>query len=269
MSFFQQLSSFSQHKWSTLLGRKVKAMWDKKKIYTIKKGVSIDIRWLQEKRGILCTIDSPYYPYLLKNIIDSPIVLFIKGANIECLQQRNVAIVGTRNPDKRGKEASEILGYSLSNKGINVVSGFAFGIDIYAHRGVLRCVTENTSNTKGVPIVVLGSAIDILYPRLHISLAAKVLAYGGILVSEYPPCSVTHKHNFICRNRIISGLSTDTVVVQSPETSGALATADFALEQGRNVWVHRVGIHSEFVGTRKLFEQGAELIGDRGEGIFI
>lgn len=277
--------------WRTLLGRNIKdTSWSDHSRQVLKNGIHIDLQWIKVKKGVICTIDSPKYPYLLRCIADPPIVLFILGNNLECLQQKNISIVGTRLPNKEGIHYSYAMGNYLAKQGINIVSGFAFGIDIAAHRGVMDIIPlegedvinksqmlENFSssicyspykkcinNRLGKPIVVLGTSVDNIYPKAHIDLARKVLSKGGLIISEFSPSLQTRKYNFIGRNRIISGLSMDSIIVQAPKKSGSLATADFALEQGRNLWVHNAGISEEFEGTLALWGDGASKIIDLG-----
>jgi DNA processing protein len=155
-------------------------------------------------------------------------------------------------PDERSKQAAFELGRDLADAGAVVVSGLARGIDGQAHRGALE---------TGLTVAVLGHGIDSVSPPGHIGLARRLLARGGALVSEYGPGEPAFGYRFVERNRIISGLARTVVVVQAPARSGALATADFGLDQGRDVVVHLAGLDGERgAGTRNLARQGAPVI---------
>jgi DNA processing protein len=146
------------------------------------------------------------------------------------------------------------LGGDLAREGIGVASGLARGIDREAHEG---CVAAG-----GYSIAVLGNGIDLLYPSSSAPLARALLKGGGVVVSEYPPGTPPLRFHFPARNRIISGLSRSVVVVQAPARSGALITAEYALEQGRDMYVHSAGLAgSAGDGTRRLAESGAPVIG--------
>ena len=163
-----------------------------------------------------------------------------------------VAVVGTRGPDERSKRAAYGLGRDLAGAGAVVVSGLAWGIDGQAHRGAVE---------TGVTVAVLGHGIDGVSPVGHQGLARRILAAGGAMVSEYGPGEPAFGYRFVERNRIISGLARTVVVVQAPVRSGALATADFGLDQGRDVVVHAEGLEGDRgAGTRNLARQGAPII---------
>jgi DNA processing protein len=205
------------------------------------------------KRGIrIIAIDDPAYPPILREIADPPFALFVRGALPEH-DEPSLAIVGTRNPDMGAYAATRSLAKELAFASVPVVSGLAFGIDRAAHEGALE--------GKGRTVAVLGCGIDAVYPRAHSSLAARIIATGGALVSEYPPGREPLKHRFPERNRIVSGLSRSVVVAQAPAHSGALITADFALEQGRDLMVLAAGLRGERgAGTAALAEEGAAVV---------
>ncbi len=188
------------------------------------------------------------YPRRLKEIDQSPPVLYIKGSiNVE--DDWAVAVVGTRRVTPYGRQvASEIAAY-LAQNGITVVSGLARGVDAISHQSALQ--------TGGRTIAVLGSGVDVIYPPEHRKLAAEIVEQGA-LVSDYPVGTAPDGINFPPRNRIISGLSLATVVVEAGEKSGALITAEFAVNQGREVFAVPGSILApQSEGTNQLIEQGA------------
>mgnify|MGYP003300428085 CR=1 FL=1 len=199
-------------------------------------------------------IQSEEYPKQLKNIYDPPVKLYVLG-NKQLLSQKGIAIVGTRKASEYGKKVALQFSKDLSQKGINIISGLALGIDTYAHLGTLQ------QNSIGKTIAVLGSGLDNLYPKQNIELAKKIIKSGGCLISEYPIGTKPERQNFPQRNRIISGLSKGVLVVEANEKSGALITTDFALEQGRDVFAVPGSVFSHIsVGTNNLIKQGAKLV---------
>lgn len=202
------------------------------------------------KRDILCTFYTDQgYPPLLKEIYDPPLVLYHRGP-LPSQNAASVAVVGTRRPSGEALRAAFEIGLELAAEGAVVISGLARGIDRAAHRG---CVEG-----AGRALAVMGNGIDAVHPYGSRRLAEMILDAGGTLVSEYPPGTPPLKHHFPARNRIISGLSQAVIVVEAPEKSGALITSDFALEQGRELFVHETGCREGWGdGTRSLAEQGA------------
>ena len=189
------------------------------------------------------------YPKLLKEIYSAPKQLYVKG-NKEILNSTAIAIVGCRDNTKYGELIAKNFGYNLAKNGITIISGLAKGIDSFAHIGALY--------GKGKTVAVLGNGIDTIYPKENTKIAEKILEYGGCIVSEYPIGAAIKKQNFPARNRIISGLSNGLVVVEAKERSGSLITADFALEQGRDVFAVPGNITSkQSYGTNELIKQGA------------
>ncbi len=200
-----------------------------------------------ERLGIkILLYDDEEYPDALRQITDPPFALFARG-NPSLLKGPCLSVVGTRRLSQVGREAARSFARDAAMDGINVVSGLASGADSYAHLGALDAFYERSNACEGgadVPlghtIAVLPSAIDEIVPYTNKRLAAAVLQSGGCLVSEYAPLSGTGKWQFIARNRIVAGLSEATVVIEAPAGSGALITADFALEDGRDLFFHEV-----------------------------
>jgi len=194
----------------------------------------------------------PRYPGQLKEIWNPPYLLFYRGS-LPDNDLPMVGVVGTRYPSGAGKNSAYILGVDIAASGLWLVSGLARGIDGSAHAGCVK--------GKGYTCAVLGSGIDTVYPREHKKLAGDILQGGGVLLSEYPPGRQPSRYQFPERNRIISGLSRGVVVVEAPVKSGALITADFALEQGRDLFVHADGMAGTTgEGTRRLHMEGAKSI---------
>lgn len=189
------------------------------------------------------------YPNLLKEINWPPFAIYLKG-NIPL--KNTIAVVGTRKATTLGKNLANDLAQKLSLNDITVVSGLALGIDEAAHSGVIKA--------GGQTIAVLPTGLDKIYPSQNDNLAKKILDFNGALISEYPLCTPSYPANFIQRNRIISGLSIATVIIEAPEKSGALATARFALEQNREIFVvPGPANHQNYKGSHGLIRAGARL----------
>lgn len=194
---------------------------------------------------------SPAYPVLLKEIADPPVVLYAKG-QLSAFEQPLLAIVGSRNPSVTGSENAKNFAKELSLYGITIVSGLALGIDGQAHIG---CV-----EAEGKTIAVLGTGINCIYPRRHSQLAAQI-TQNGLLISEFPLNSPPIAGHFPRRNRIISGLSLCTLVIEAAIKSGSLITAKMALEQNRDVLAIPGSIHNPLArGCHHLLQQGAKLV---------
>jgi DNA processing protein len=191
---------------------------------------------------------SRLYPSLLAELHDPPAELYVRG-DVDVISQPAVAIVGARSCSAYGAQVARSLARELAAAGLVVVSGLARGIDAEAHRGTLA--------VSGRTVAVLGCGIDRDYPRSHAELARRIRAQGAV-VSEYPPGVEPAPWRFPARNRIIAGLCAATVVVEARERSGALITADFALELGRDVFAVPGEITSALsAGTNDLLRQGA------------
>lgn len=187
------------------------------------------------------------YPPRLREIPDPPPVLYVKGELTE-EDAWAVAVVGTRTPRPYGRAVAQDLAAGLAASGLTVVSGLARGIDSLAHEAALE--------TGGRTIAVLGSGIDRIYPPEHRSLARRIEGSGAV-VTEFPPGTAPEASHFPRRNRIISGISLGTVVVEAGDRSGALITADYALEQGREVFAVPGSVRSpKSRGTNRLIQEG-------------
>jgi DNA processing protein len=196
----------------------------------------------------ILTWDDALYPPRLKEIDQPPPVLYIRG-ELKPEDTWAVAVVGTRRVSVYGRQVAEELGSFLAANGVTVVSGLARGVDAITHQSALKA--------GGRTIAVLGCGVDRIYPPEHAQLAGKVVG-SGALISDYPLGTPPDASNFPPRNRIISGLSMATVVVEAGETSGALITAQFALDQGREVFAVPGNILApQSKGTNKLIVQGA------------
>ncbi len=193
------------------------------------------------------------YPPRLKEIHDPPPILYVRG-EILPEDERSVAVVGTRKATAYGREAASNLAHDLARNGITIVSGLARGIDSVAHRAAL--------DARGRTIAVFGSGLDIVYPPEHSKLAHEI-GESGVLVSEYPLGTRPKADHFPLRNRLISGMTLGTLVVEAGETSGALLTVRWALEQDREVFCVPGSIFSPASrGTNALIQQGAKLVLD-------
>ncbi|MGA2546891.1 MAG: DNA-processing protein DprA [Rectinemataceae bacterium] len=189
-----------------------------------------DARFLEKSGCRFIQYDDEAYPAALRETSRPPFGLFARGWNLDPAADF-VAVVGTRLPTGRGLDAAFDLARGLTEAGVTVVSGLARGVDAAAHRGALAGARE------GGTCAVLPCGIDRIYPPSNRPLAADILDHGGLLLSEYPPGEEIHKYRFPERNRIIAGLCRACVVVEAPAKSGALITAEHALDEGRDVWV--------------------------------
>jgi len=200
--------------------------------------------------------NEPGYPGKLLSIYDPPPVIFVRGF-LKAADNLAVAVVGARKPSPYGQLVAEKLARDLAAVGITVVSGMARGIDTIAHKGALAGC--------GRTIAVLGCGPDIVYPRENKRIMEQIMEKGAV-ISEFPPGSPPEAWHFPARNRIISGLSLGTVVVEAGERSGALITADFALEQGRDVMAVPGNVVNPLSrGPHRLIKQGARLVEGAGD----
>ena len=202
----------------------------------------------------IVTISDAAYPNRLRNIFDPPCLLYVRGRLPAFDDEASIAVVGTRDCTPYGVSCAEKLGFGLAAGGALVVSGLARGIDSAALRGALR--------GSGTVTAVLGNGLDVVYPRENRYLYEDIAASGALL-SEYPPGTPPEGRHFPVRNRIMSGLSLATLVVEAPERSGALITAGTALEQGRDVFAVPGPIDAPAsVGCNRLIRDGAGLVTD-------
>lgn len=221
--------------------------------------VSKDFAWLsQSKDHAIVTITSDHYPKQLLATSTPPVILYIKG-NLDVLNASQIAVVGSRRPSPEGKEIAYELSKDLGTNKIIVTSGLAHGIDTASHLGAL----ENYHT-----IAVLGTGIDIIYPSSNHKLAERIVDKGAI-VSELPLRAPALAEHFPRRNRIISGLSVGTCIIEANEKSGSLITANYALEQGREVFAVPGSIRNpRSRGCHYLIKQGASLVTNAQDILF-
>ncbi len=212
------------------------------------------VAWLaaeaDEPRAVV-TLGDPNYPRSLLESPDPPLLLYAQG-RLELLQADAIAVVGSRNPTPQGLENARAFSSHLSRAGLTIISGLALGVDGAAHSGAL----EGAAST----VAVVGTGLDIVYPRRHLSLAHRI-AREGLIVSEYSIGTPSMAPNFPRRNRIIAGLASGTLVVEAALQSGSLITARLANEAGREVFAIPGSIHSPLArGCHALIRQGAKLV---------
>lgn len=212
-----------------------------------------ELAMLDKMKVNVITIKEEGYPALLKNIYDPPPMIYYRGDFIKIMKRKmGIAIVGSRKATYYGRKVAREIAAELASRGYIIISGLARGIDTNAHLGSLEA--------KGQTIAVLGCGIDRIYPPENRSLTYRIIENGAV-ISEFPIYTKPEKSNFPRRNRIISGLTVGTLVVEASEKSGALITADFALDQGREVFAIPGSIHSFLSrGCHKLIKQGAKLV---------
>ena len=200
----------------------------------------------------IISLSDPEFPSRLKEIYDPPIVLFVKGA-IEVLDEPGIAMVGTRHPTPYGSGMAERLSTDLASRGLVIISGLARGIDTASHRGAVAA--------KGKTIAVLGTGIDVMYPKENTRLTEQIVALGGALITEFPVGTPPTPQNFPIRNRIISGMSAGVLVVEAAEYSGTRITSRLALEQNRDVYAVPGNVtNKNSWGPNTLIKQGAKLV---------
>lgn len=213
--------------------------------------LAADLAWLAQERRSLLTWGDDDYPKLLRELPDAPVVLYVHGERA-LLAQSQLAIVGSRNPTPGGRENAHAFGAALARVGLVITSGLALGVDGAAHRGALA--------GGGATIAVAGTGLDRVYPARHRELAHAIVQHGA-LVSEFPLGTPPKPENFPIRNRLISGLSLGTLVIEAALQSGSLITARLAAEQGREVFALPGSIHApQSRGCHALIRQGAKLV---------
>ena len=217
----------------------------------VREAVARALEWASGPRHFIITLADERYPRTLLEIADPPTLLYAAGRP-ELLQCTSLALVGSRNASAQGERNAESFARAFSDAGLTIVSGLALGIDAAAHRGGLA--------GAGSTVAVLGTGIDIVYPRRNAALAAQI-AERGLLVSELPLGSPPAAYNFPRRNRLISGLSRGCLVVEAALASGSLITARAAADQGRDVFAVPGSIHSPLhKGCHTLIKAGAKLV---------
>ena len=218
--------------------------------------VEDELRWVEKPNHHIVTLADNKYPDLLRSINAPPIVLFVYG-QLDCLQRSQLAMVGSRNPTHTGRDIALQFAHYLAENGLVITSGLAVGIDSASHEGALQC---------GSTIAVIGTGIDQIYPARNRNLVEKIVERGAV-ISEFPLYTPIKKSNFPRRNRVISGLSVGTLVVEAALRSGSLITAKFAGEQGREVFAIPGSIHNPLSrGCHKLIRDGAKLV-EKGQDI--
>ena len=213
--------------------------------------IEADLAWARQPGNHVVPLTSPDYPDLLREIAAAPVVLFVRGEP-DVLGLPQLAVVGSRNPTPAGRETAHEFAAFLARAGLVITSGLALGIDAASHRGALAAA--------GTTIAVCGTGTDRVYPSRHRDLAHEIATHGA-LVSEFPPGTPARREHFPQRNRILSGLTLGTLVVEAAERSGSLITARLAGEQGREVFAIPGSIHSPLSrGCHRLIRQGAKLV---------
>lgn len=209
------------------------------------------LNWQAQPNQYIISCHDPRYPTLLSEIASKPLILYVQG-QLDLLSRPQLAMVGSRNPSHAGLELSVEFGYQLSKAGLIVTSGLALGVDAASHQGALAANAQT--------IAVLGSGLEKIYPKRNLPLAEKII-HSGCLVSEFPLDMAPVAHHFPRRNRIISGLSLGTLVVEAALKSGSLITARFALEQSRDVFAIPGSVRNPVAqGCLWLIQQGAKCV---------
>jgi DNA processing protein len=213
--------------------------------------------WCRQLDCGVLTPDDDAYPKALSALRDAPILLFYRG-NPQVLNEPSIAIVGSRNPSYYGREQAFTIAQQLVTSDLHVISGLAIGIDGEAHKGALN---KSTTVGHGKTIAVLGSGLEEIYPKRHQALADHIVVSGGVLLSEHLPDIKALAQHFPRRNRLVSGMSLGTLVIEAAYKSGSLITARFAAEQGREVFALPGAVINPLSrGCHQLIKEGANLI---------
>lgn len=235
---------------SHLIGRKL----SEEKFLSIEalKASEKDLLLMQKKSIWVLNQDDTAFPDCLREIHESPFLLYGRGS-LSSLSKNACALVGTRTASAEGRATAHAIARGLALLKVSVVSGLAIGIDAWAHKGALSGL--------GHTIAVLASGVDAPNPLSNLQLASEILKSGGALVSEYPPGEKSLTWHFPERNRIIAGLSRTTLVIEAPEKSGALITAQYALDEGRETVIAKSLLNNPLSkGTIRLFNEGAKAV---------
>ena len=218
----------------------------------VQQDIAATLAFIERQHSQVITLHDSRYPPLLKETSDAPPLLFCLG-EVSHLTWPQVAIIGTRKPTQAGLKLAQTFAEQLASQGIAISSGLALGIDGAAHQAAV--------NAKGITVAVLGTGLAQIYPRQHSRLAAQIVANDGVLVSEFLPNTPPINYHFPRRNRIISGLSLGTLVVEAALDSGSLITAHLAVEQNREVWAIPSSVFNpQAKGCHALIRQGATLV---------
>ncbi|WP_353572483.1 DNA-processing protein DprA [Candidatus Albibeggiatoa sp. nov. BB20] len=213
--------------------------------------IETDLEWIQQPDNHLLTLEHPQYPAYLRDVHGAPPILYAHG-QLDVLQTPQIAIVGTRNPSQQGYELAKEFSNQIAQAGFTITSGLAKGIDEAAHWGAVAM--------NGRTIAVTGTGLDRVYPAQNYQLA-HAIAQHGLLLSEFPLKTPPHPENFPRRNRIISGMTLGTLVIEANVRSGSLITARLAAEQGRDVFAVPGSVHNKLArGCHALIKEGAKLV---------
>lgn len=243
---FEQYTQITIPQIGEIVGRRLHPRsFDRKKILLL---AERDYNYLQVNDIKMVLFEQ--MPSFVQQIADPPFLLFVRG-KLPLSKKKSLAVVGTRRPSAVAARASFMVGSEIADEGITLVSGLAFGVDANVMKGATR--------SAGRVVAVLGNGIDYIYPAQHKNIARKILEHDGAIVSEYSPGMNPLRHHFPARNRIISALSRATLLIEAPQRSGALITTEYALQQGRDLFVHAVSLDPH---TSVAAEGGRALIAD-------
>lgn len=224
---------------------------------------------LIESLGISCTFfGDADFPAMLTEMTDPPYAVFYRG-NLGALTNMCVSVVGTRRAGFAGRKAAAEFAKDACKAGCTVVSGLAYGIDVSAHKGALEALCEDGASLEGCgsTVAVLPSGIDTIVPAAHAKVARRIIEKGGAILSEYVPGTPAQPFRFVQRDRLIAALSPATVVIQSPSGGGALHTAQFALDYGRDVLFHEVAFSDESKQIEALAQQKFKVLAAEGKKV--
>ena len=228
----------------------------------LRKRIFYEYEYLKQNSIGILSFEDEEYPIKLRQIDDFPLVLFYKG-DINILSNDGVGIVGSRFALNWSLRKSKEIAKEFSKIGINVISGLARGVDKYAHLGCIDNIQKEKIGA-GKTVAVLGSGIDKLsfYPQENYRVFESIIDYGGCVLTEYPIGTKPVSYNFPYRNRIISGLSEKLIIIQAGQKSGSLITVEYALEQGKDIYVIKPDLSLDlyyFKGNIELINQGAKI----------